>query len=169
MMDLGFLTGFVAGLVWWEIGFLLVLLVGFGVSLFNESSIWTAVALFMVFGYSWGDNPSLWSTMSIIEILWMIGIYIGLGVIWSFYKWRTVVINIIESCSTNFTKIEIKDRIASKKDYDTLVFWIIFWPFSLFGYLFNDLFTDLIKTLMGKIYNVYDRISDKLLEKAFNK
>jgi len=163
-MGLEVVGAFFAGLIWWEIVIFLGLVIGLAASLYNE----TAIGFFVAFGIfsfvNWSGAGSLWSAMTLSGFLYYGLIFIAIGIGWSLFKWKLLVQNEIEKGKKyNSTKNEVKIEINNKKDYDTISYWILLWPFSSAGYLINDFIYDTMKKLIDKIYTLYDRITDRLL------
>jgi len=163
-MGLEIVGTFFAGLIWWEIVIFLGLIIGLGASLYNE----TALGFFIAFGIfsfiNWSGTGSLWATITLSGLLYYGLIFIAIGIGWSLFKWKLLVQREIEDGKRrNFSKEEIKKYINKKKDYDTISYWILLWPFSAFGYFVNDFIYDTMKKLIDKIYTLYDRITDRLL------
>ena len=77
-------------------------------------------------------------------------------------------LNLSKQTDSNTVKVskEVKKEITRRKDYDSIVFWILLWPFSALGYLINDFIIDMMRKFVDKIYTVYDKIADKMLSAA---
>jgi hypothetical protein len=162
-MDLGIITGFVLGLVWWQMGLFVVLVIGCIWSLSLESAFVFISTLAFLVGIPWAGASSFIATLTFSGVVWYTVSFIGIGLMWSFFKWRLFVIDMIKKYD-NYNKEKLKDKIQSEKDYDVIVFWILAWPFSMLGYLVNDFIIDLTRKLVDKIYTVYDKITDSLLD-----
>lgn len=169
-IDLG--LAFFAGLIWWEIGLFLVLLIGSGIALKEESSAGFFVAFAVIFFMPWSGVGSIWASVSLVGIMYYLILFILAGIGWSFFKWKLFVQKQIEYHKDRrygdsaYTKKQIKEAIQSKKSYDTIIYWILLWPFSVLGYLVNDFVYNLVKSIVDKIYTIYDRITDKLLDNS---
>ena len=155
---------FFAGLIWWEILVFGILVFGIGASLFNESALGFVIGFTILTFVNWSGAGSLWATMSLAGLLYYGAVFIVIGIGWSLFKWKLIVQKQIEKGKQyNSSKDEVKREINNKKDYDTIVYWILLWPFSLLGYVVNDFIYDTMKRLIDKIYTLYDRITDRLL------
>lgn len=98
-----------------------------------------------------------------------IPIYIGIGIIWSFYKTylfgkkRSSAINKIEAIKGYNKNYEIKN--SKDKLRDLVVHWIVLWPLSLLRYIFSSLFKDLYNWIYKKVSFIYNKIFDYALKK----
>jgi len=154
-------------MVWWEIGLILVICIWGGVSVFKESSLMLGAGLFVALAVNWTGVGSLWSMIDFAELLIYVGVYILAGIGWSFYKWRLCVEKYITYCKSRSYNLEdAKLHISSKKNYDTMFYWVMWWPFNLVGYFINDLIYDVFMKLIKRLSNVYDRITDSMLAKS---
>lgn len=165
MFGFDIVLAFLAGMIWYELVFFGVLLIGCGFSLKFESSLGFIIPLAILLGVNWtgsGSAIALLSTMPFLSILWIALMFIIIGVIWSFFKWRNLVKEVIDY-SKNCSIEAVKERISNKKNYDVVAFWIILWPFSVLGYIINDFVYDIVTKFIDKIYSIYDRITDKML------
>ena len=161
-IDVG--LAFFAALIWWEIALFAILMIGFGFSLWEESSKGFAVAFMVILFIPWSGAGSLWASLSLIGIIYYLIVFLLAGIGWSFFKWRLLVQKEIEyGKESNLTLKKVKRNIQNKKDYDKIVYWILLWPFSALGYFLNDFIYDLVKRIVDKIYTVYDRITDRML------
>ncbi len=170
-MGLELVGAFFVGLVWWEIILFGILVLGFLFSLGNETSIGAVAALGVLFVMSWTGVGALYSVVSFSTLIWGGIVYLIIGLFWSFWKWRLLVsrvIRLMTSSDSNrvYDKNEIKREISRRKDYDTIVFWILVWPFSALGYFVNDFIIDMVRKFVEKIYTVYDKIADNMINAA---
>jgi len=165
MLGFDVALAFLVGLVWWEVIIFVAMFVAIGFSLNYESSIGFVIPIAILGSINWtgaGSAFALLSAMSFIGALWSVAVFIGIGVVWSFFKWRNLVKNIIAN-TISVKYGEIKYKISNEKSYDVIAFWILLWPMSVAGYVFNDLVRDFMKALIDRIYSIYDRITDKML------
>ena len=138
-----------AGFIWWELVIVAMITIGILVSMAEESGLWiTGLLVALVFMLT-GFND-----ISIGEMLVRTSIYVALGVAWALFKWRQFVIRETDRYGSNpNNKLEdIIDTINSKRSLDKIYYWIVAWPFSIFGYVFNDMIMELVKKL-GKTFD----------------
>jgi hypothetical protein len=169
MFGIDLALAFFAGLVWWELVLFGVMVLGSGIALSKESSLGFFIAFGILFFMPWTGAGSLWASISLLDLIYYFIGFILAGIGWSFFKWKLFVQDIISRYSDRgkeYTKQDVKDEINYRKDYDTIIYWITLWPFSLLGYFLNDFVYNLVKSIVDRIYTVYDRITDNLLDKS---
>lgn len=157
---------FFVGLAVWEFIVLGILAIALGVSLNYESSLGFAVIMAIFIAVGWGTAGSVWSTITLGGLIWGGAVYVVIGIVWSFYKWKLLVADTIEDAKAKSyikSKQDLKDLINRNKNYDVIGFWIIVWPLSVIGYLIYDFVVDMVKGLIDRLYTVYDRITDSLI------
>lgn len=172
-MELLGIGAFMAALVWWEFIIGTLLLVGLIWSLSEESGFLSLITLGILLSIPWGASSSVivaLSTMSFGALIVFIGIYVGLGLIWSVWKWRLFVLDekkdyiaTCESFQKTYNVDSLKNIIERKKNIDTITFWIILWPMSTFAYLLNDFIVDTVKTLARGMSTVYDKVTNSII------
>lgn len=153
-MELGFITGFFAALVWWEIGLFAIALIVGGFSLNNEGGALFTAAIGVLLFYFFGVDFNLIN----------IGIYLAAGMAWFVFKFRNHVRNVIDECKeadSEYTKSDVKYKIFRDIDADVVFFWIVAWPFSLIGFFINDFAVYVYKRLRGMMGNIVDNMIAK--------
>lgn len=151
-----FLTGLILGyLITWPALFALLFL---GVIFeHNKSSGWAIFTLILagIIGYLMLKFP-------LINILWYSLGYVAIGSIWSFWRYRRHVKTEVDKIKAKWAEFDTVRReyflkeLAPNAMLDTIVYWIIVWPFSLVDNLIGDLIElteTLVKTVFKKIYN----------------
>jgi len=155
---------FLTGLIWWELVLFGILVFEIGASLYKESALGFVIGISILTFVNWSGMGSIWATMTLTGLLYYGVVFIIIGIGWSLFKWKLIVQNEIEKGKLyNSPKDEVKREINYKKDYDTIAYWILLWPFSLLGYVVNDFICNAMKKLINKINTLYDRITDRLL------
>lgn len=93
--------------------------------------------------------------------------YIAVGVVWSFWRYKVHVDKRVAalagiSDAPNFRQTEIA-KLAPSRMADTIVAWIIIWPFSMVENVLSDVLT-MIRGLVDRVFKgVYHRIYSKAL------
>jgi hypothetical protein len=172
------ILAFIAGAVWYELLFLVVLGIVFIVSIAEESSFWLIVvtALYLlIFGHP----------LELLEQYWYyVPMYIVLGLLWSVFKHSVVAKEITVSAFKRFytDKIipeegthqynknkeylsrEIKDKLEYRSSVDAKLYWVLLFPISVTGYLFGDM----LKNIINKLGVVYTSITNKIIQSQFD-
>lgn len=93
--------------------------------------------------------------------------YVGVGVVWSFWRYKVHVDERVASLSevphsSSFRQQEVA-KLAPSRMADTIVAWIIIWPFSMVENVLGDVLT-MIRGLVDRVFKgVYNRIYSKAL------
>jgi len=179
MFGIDLLMAFFAGLIWWQIIALIVLIISCGFALYDENALSMILTLIVGIVIFWSMIVSSLTVLSFSSILGFVVVYFGFGVVWSFLKFRIEVSKIIEYIKNDpymlknytlkeATKIRIKDNIKNNR----IAFWIMFWPFSVTGYFLDDFIYNLFENIekivikfVKRIKSVYDRIADSMISK----
>jgi hypothetical protein len=106
--------------------------------------------------------------MSLQTILVAVGAYLAVGVTWSIYRYSRFVTESVTDLKTKrMTSNEItyaKERLHPLKMVDTLVAWIIIWPFSLIEHAISDIL-DALEKLVTKVFRgVYVKIYENAVK-----
>ena len=162
---------FFGALVMWELGLIFIAMVVWGFSLWNETSLGFLAVLVILMSISWTGVGSGWAVISFTDMVWQIVVYLGMGILWSVWKWKTEAVKVRDSCllynksnDNYYSRDDIIIKINDNKNYDTIGFWIIVWPLSAVGYFINDFIIDTIKSIIKRMYNVYDRITNYVMK-----
>lgn len=68
----------------------------------------------------------------------------------------------IEDLWKSHIKKEIADFLRTNKQ--NIIFWSIYWPFSMISYILKDLLYDIFKYFVDKISGVYEKIVNKVFK-----
>jgi hypothetical protein len=152
---------FFAAIVWWEIIgliFISFLMIGF---MWNEHGGVPFVGLVVLSFYSWTGNGALINPISLMDMWLYIIIYLLIGLLWSaIFKWRGKVKFFI-----NKYENEEDVRYALKHiSNDTIIYWVVWWPFSVLGFIFDDVIDWIIEHFKG----IYNMITDSLISSAIS-
>lgn len=167
---MGFLEVFsiLAALSWWYLiglGFLFICLT---VSAYNESlgpAIFCTISLLIV-SYFAGliDIESI----NFVKLLLYISIYLFIGIIWSFFKYRLEVKSIINYTKEQYSNKDInklkdliRQNIKFRIDNSRKSLWILFFPYSIIKFLIGDF----IEYIVEKLGKVYTKISEYIINK----
>lgn len=91
-------------------------------------------------------------------------VYLAIGVVWSFFKWYMVLIEIRNSRDKKERKMlwTISDMTASNWK-ESIITWILYWPFSLIGFICADFVYGMAEIIYKIFSNLYDRMAKKIL------
>ena len=149
---------FFSSIAWWEIIIFIVISISMVALLYEEyASIPIGALLFILF-YHWGEVGPFIKFQSVLDAWIYISGYLIIGLIWSFFKWGKLV-NYYISKYENEEDVRHSLKIYS---YDKIAYWVVWWPFSLFGFLFDDV----IQWFISHFKGIYRLISDKMIETA---
>lgn len=89
-------------------------------------------------------------TWNYMGILINIVIYLAIGLVWSFFKYRRRTVELLNDTETKDKRkedlIHIVKRNISKA---MIVYWIIFFPISIFKFLTQDLIDWIVEQFQG--------------------
>lgn len=112
----------------------------------------------------------------IVTSLTYAGIYVAVGVVWSFAKWFFFLIN-ERDATRNFVKKELAKYKKDNSGYwsepkinipqasdnkGRIVAWMSFWPLSVVGTLLNDPIRKLFNYCFNQFKHLYQAMSNKL-------
>lgn len=171
----------------WVSIILLFLIVSFLVE--NEKGVWSFVVICAsIWGMSAFYHLALWAWVKAnpIFLLKMFGLYVLVGIAWSFIKWTVFLakkrVEYKEKKDAfqkymEFTEWtpELLAKFAERNSHllvkasdhkGDLTFWASYWPFSILGTIFNDLFRKIWTHLYNLLHDVYQRIADSFMKEA---
>ena len=108
-----------------------------------------------------------------LQILEYIGLYVVAGIVWSFYKWYVYLKKNVEKLkergtkSTNFKK-DYSNIFDASENKESIIAWMIYWPFSAFWYIISDPITKFYKWLFEKFSGIYENITNSVLKTNSN-
>ena len=100
-------------------------------------------------------------------------LYIGVGIIWSFWRWFRYCAIVAKNFKHNEWKCqtpaeELGEKLALSNNSSRITSWVIAWPASALALIFGDVF-DIIKASVEKyIHGFYNRIAAKHIAKLEN-
>ena len=138
----------------WLFGFVL-----FFSLIINDADAPVGKALFSIFliisGYFLCD-------VTLAEFAWtsIVGIlfgYFGIGILFSFYRYRSFLEDRIEYYGSmyGYDKKKIRERLHPKQHYGKITNWVVFWPTCSFFFLLGDAWNSMkkfVSTMFGKVY-----------------
>lgn len=97
--------------------------------------------------------------MTLAQVAVYAGIYLVIGTIWSFWRYRRYVRSTVERLrssgkSPSYKAMEL-ESLAPSQNTNTIVAWIIVWPFSAVDNIAGDLInllTELVNNVFRQIY-----------------
>ena len=156
-----FISGmFVAYVLTWPALCLLVVL-----GILFEHSNWRGFAVFTALAL--GFSSYKYFNLTLVELATYAAAFLGIGLVFSFWRYKRHVDEQVAR-ATHASKPE-RERIAAQmlpaKMWDTIVAWILVWPFSLIENLTSDIITAL-EMLVKKVFRgVYNKIYDSAVAK----
>jgi hypothetical protein len=136
-----------------------------------------AGAIFLLYFFS--NKGQLWLSLksNITGLLMWLGIYLIVGIVWSFFKWYKIV----KHAKAKYLKAQreyqktIKDGNSHIPFNKMLTFlpkvnewkasitsWILFWPFSTLRYAFGTMLIDFMDAIISRLKGLYDSITLKV-------
>lgn len=160
------LFGAFTALAWYYMIGIMIIGIWFLGAVFSESLEFSllSLALFIGLGHlsGWFDI----TTIDLINTFYIVVVYLIIGILWSFFKYKHEVHAIIEYIKTGFAnkkdfdlKIEVKKEIDYQIKKSRIYQWIMFFPASMLKFVFGDMVEYIIKRL-GK---VYDKIAEYVI------
>lgn len=153
-----FFAGLVTGYVVTWYGLIILLLIG----IFLEHAgsrklaVMTGIGA-MVVSYCYFD-------VDVKDMLVAVGVYLVIGVLWSFIRYRAYVkesVDYIKSLPEKYRRDRVSS-LAPSNNLDQISGWIIIWPFSFVEHILSDIISA-IKAIVTKVFKgVYHRIYTKL-------
>lgn len=174
----------IAGLAFWiAVAIYLVLMIIFIESDGKSKLGWpilSTVALVLVI-YWFNMAPLVEWFSSPAAIAETVAIFLGAGILWSFFRWLRFVKSEFVSFKKNYRNYYEKDMTAAEKELhykkemqshkpfasqnkEQISAWIFFWPFSVLRYIFGDLLVDIGNWIVEKLGGVYNRITNSVYQ-----
>lgn len=107
-----------------------------------------------------GITAFFFFSVPLLDLAIYAALYMVIGFVWSFWRYRRFVAAKVAYIKENISDKERRkqkaDELAPKNHIDTIVCWVIVWPFSAIENLTSDLIdgvTTLVKTTFKAIYN----------------
>jgi len=135
-------------------------------------------ALFFIIGslviYHFFIDKFSWNTIQYIQdnktnILMITIGYILIGIVWSFIRWYFYLVDNKKYQDIEKRRHEKKYReseLAFKyyipkaiDNKERIMTWMIYWPFSIFGFILSNPFTRFFSWIYSKVSGVYDSIT----------
>lgn len=108
-----------------------------------------------------------------LQILEYIGLYVVAGIVWSFYKWYVYLkrkVEVLKEKGYKFpnNKKDYPESFDASKNKESIIAWMIYWPFSAFWYIISDPITRFYKWLFEKFSGIYEKIANSVLNTNIN-
>jgi len=145
----------------------------------NDSFGWattTTIAFFAVL-YYFGSGTTLatdaiwmWHNPG-LSLMW-IAIYLGIGIVWSFWKWYQFLIDCREryerdNSNPNNYRANIENYIPAASEYKAMITsWWVYWPFSALWFVIQNPFRRIGLFIYDRIGGVYDKITLNVFHNA---
>lgn len=159
-----YILGLATGLLSWPVIVGIVLL---GIlSEHNDSRGWAVFWAIVAVAISY-----FYFTLSLEDLAMYAGAYVVIGFLWSFWRYRRFVTAQVEKITARYSKHEDRRQaaadLAPHRMIDTIIAWVIVWPFSVVENLTADLINGiehLVKTVFKGIYTrIYNAAIKDLL------
>ena len=138
----------------------------------------TTVIAFFLLLFFLGSKPWMIETFNYIAqhpgviVAIVIG-YLGMGILWSFFKWFVLLRGIKREVDTENAS-RLKNKFTSFVSYSSYVprganrrnkitTWMIYWPFSALWVVINDPFRRTFQYIYDSLAGVYSRIEARIL------
>lgn len=156
-----FLLGLWTGMVWWQL-ILLSLIISFSfLCMLNESGVAFTATIATAIGFTYFTTGITFNPM--VTAVYF-SVYLIIGILWSIFKWYKFVKEYIKENKAIYKNSkDLYTHLSYEKNYDTLWFWVIWWPGSILAYFLRDFVLDILQKLGG----LYDYIAKKLVDSAF--
>lgn len=127
----------------------------------------------LILYYFLGSREDIFNLLTFVKdhpflTLSRIGMYIGVGVIWSFFKWFFYLTNIKEKLLSKYnndlTKIYEYEIPAAADNKSRIITWMSYWPFSALWTLINEPFRKTFKFIYSKIEGIFQAMSDRIFK-----
>jgi hypothetical protein len=124
------------------------------------------------------------------KLLVAFGVYVGIGIIWSFCKWfiylhdenerihadynwlfarLTDTIKLGDIDKINEYKKDIKDKIPTAlRNKERITGWTAFWPWSMTWFFFSDLIRKLYKRIFQFFQEVYENMAKRVFKDMYD-
>jgi hypothetical protein len=104
-------------------------------------------------------------------------LYTGVGLIWSFYKWKEIVSDALVVYNEKVSSFNEYPKTYSKPNPEKyrpqlnenkakIFNWIFYWPFSITWFLIHEPIERLFKWIMKNTKKIYEGITDRAFAKA---
>lgn len=144
----------------------------------REETVWIYGILFAILFFISGGIDFSWIASNPLLVIRNIGIYLGIGILWSMKEWYSYVnIRIKELLNeskykSNFGSKNTNPSIEEQKEFirinsprlnwSRITAWITYWPF----YILSWILTDPIKKLAQQFRVIYNGITHMQVNKA---
>lgn len=155
-----------SALAWYYMIGIMVIGIWFLTSVFSECFEFSLLSLGLLIGLGHISGWYDLTTINLISAFYIIIVYLVIGVLWSFFKYKNKVSEIIEEVKIDYYNrkdIDLKAKIRKEIDYQIkksrIYQWIMFFPASMLKFVFGDMVEYIIRRL-GK---VYDKIAEYVI------
>ena len=109
------------------------------------------------------DNP--W------KILGWMGMYLGVGLVWSLFKWYFFLVKRKERLLSYSTKKKLsKDDIPKAADNKSrIITWMTYWPFSAFWTMIDEPVKKFFRFVYSKTEKIFQKMSDLVYKDVIEK
>jgi hypothetical protein len=103
-------------------------------------------------------------------ILSYVGIYISIGIVWSFVKWYFFLLKKRDRLKELLVySPDMRISIPSAAEYKgRIISWMTYWPFSGVWTIINDPIKRLFKYIYGRFNNLYQAMSNNMFSELKN-
>jgi len=101
-----------------------------------------------------------------------VGIYIGIGLVWSIFKWYFFLKNKMEYLTAkfetehtpNWSAVSYNDFPKAKNNKSRIISWMSYWPFSALWTLINEPVKKTFRFIYSKVESIYEKMAEKIFE-----
>lgn len=152
------------GTLWFYIISGIIVIVAIGAIVNDNLGLnWFSVLLFITLFILSGIWSVDWILSNPIDTLIRVGIYLGIGLIWSMKEWYSFLFREAEEyVEAGIKKDLIRDKLALRNHWHRIVNWIIYFPLHMLAWVLRDP----VKWLAQRFAFVYESISKHVMNKA---
>lgn len=133
-------------------------------------TLWLAIAAVTFYVLYPTNLRPIWDSFHLWPFLSYLGIYVAIGIFWSFFKWGQFAKRSFKKYQEDLAyhmkhspsstpPIQEDYRPYASKNKAQLTSWILWWPFSILRYILGNLVRDFFNLLITKLGGAYDRIT----------
>jgi hypothetical protein len=164
-----FIVGFLVGSGWWVIGPLLLLTL---IIEHNERHGWTVFFSIITLLVAMTAFSLSWSQVGYVALA-----YIPIGLVWSLWRWKRRCSKAMKeydalkmpNCSDDHYDMrdykskqsDLRHKVTFQAHIDTIILWVLAWPFSLVEALIGDVIDMVEATIRAIARGTYNRWSNQ--------
>jgi len=118
------------------------------------------ISMLLVFWLGDANIRAFFKSFNFLGILKFLGLYLVVGITWSFIKWYLLLIRRKEKYAENQWQ-----GIPTAKEYKSeIIVWMSYWPWSMTWTLLNDPIKRFFNFIYLKFSTLYQKLSDRIFK-----